>query len=349
MRSDCPAYITLRAAKCGQKLEVIDVCNQHNHPISEIYSRSLPQHRRLSPDVRKEVLLMEHVHIDRKKIIEYIRCKTGKELSGKDLLNLRASFMNSDQRLECVTDDTKKQLLQRIQLVCGEAKGKQLNTEFRERLEIVFGVNPNYNNVVETEEKAKEVGLIPDNVTQVVEEIVVENESFEQLQDYSIEMGDPFNSDANDDTLSETEEPHRTTPETNDNSPKPEVVDNQQELNNQGHQEVSVKYEPPSSPSGLLTPEFVPEAPSEPLVTPFTRKVKSRNFTRVRKPTAKKSIIRNCKHCGLNGKLVQMQIAVLRAEKEKLIEETHILRLTKERLMLQTGIGCVDEMDECVD
>lgn len=58
MRCDCPAHISLRATKCGQQLEVVAVCNRHNHPVTESGARALPQNRRLPVSVRSVVLQM---------------------------------------------------------------------------------------------------------------------------------------------------------------------------------------------------------------------------------------------------------------------------------------------------
>lgn len=56
MRSDCPAHIALRATKCGQQLEVVAACNRHNHAVTESGARALPQNRRLTDEVRGQVL-----------------------------------------------------------------------------------------------------------------------------------------------------------------------------------------------------------------------------------------------------------------------------------------------------
>lgn len=52
---DCPAFIALRATKCGRKLEVMDVCNDHTHEISEQAVEELPQKRRPSQGLLEEV------------------------------------------------------------------------------------------------------------------------------------------------------------------------------------------------------------------------------------------------------------------------------------------------------
>lgn len=105
MRADCPSFIMLRASKCGQKLEVTAVCNDHNHEISETASKCLPQNRKLPDNIKHDVLKMLSNHVDRQEIIEYIRVKTNKHLTQKDLHNLLATNRDS---FDSFRNDTKK-------------------------------------------------------------------------------------------------------------------------------------------------------------------------------------------------------------------------------------------------
>lgn len=348
MRSNCPAFITLRAAKCGQKLEVIDVCNQHNHPISEQDSRSLPQNRRLPPDIRDEVLEMLRVHIDRKKIFEYIRCKTGKQLNNKNLLNLRTIYKHSMNTLLENVASEKKRLLQKIQLVCGtQPNGKNMNImesydDFDDELfEIPEENIIDIDDIIEKED---------DGFSQVIEEIVVDdNESYEHCQVYSIEMGDPFNSDANDSNDMLSVDPHKT--ENNDDPSATDPIEDIPPIDNRydGYDfSEYYEYQPSSPKNDLLNNDPILDTPKESLINQplSTKSTNTANFTRLRKTKTNKTRNRNCRHCGLNARLVRMQIAVLEAEKEKLVEETQILRLTKERLLMETAIsGNVDDDD----
>lgn len=106
MRTNCPSFIMLRASKCGQKLEVTSVCNEHNHEISELASKCLPQNRKLPNDVKQEVLQMLATKVDRPAIIEYIRNKTNKCLTQKDLHNLLA--MNRTSLADNTNDPLEK-------------------------------------------------------------------------------------------------------------------------------------------------------------------------------------------------------------------------------------------------
>lgn len=117
MRTDCPAFIMLRASKCGLYLEVIGVCNAHNHEISENSIKCLPQNRKLSSDMKQEVLEMMMLHIDRKNIIEYVKHKTGQYITSKNLFNLRASADKLLARHNL--SGTKEMYLERINNVIG--------------------------------------------------------------------------------------------------------------------------------------------------------------------------------------------------------------------------------------
>lgn len=361
MRSDCPAYILIRASKCGQMLEVISVCNQHNHPISETESQTLPQHRRLPAELRIEVLQMMYLHIDRKKIVEYIRHKTGKLLKNKDLFNLRASYSKTDQRIVAVTEDTKRELLQRIKSSAAQDnETKRMGDELDSQQSIDQMVSEVFMNSGEENYKMTSSCdqyqvcdstmpvecLDPDGLVQVVEETVVQSEPYDQLDGFTIDFGDQFVSDGNyldHDLSAVAEEPLQLKHDDEyevDVEPSPG-----EELTQAKLYEFFVDDSLPDPP--LLCP---PSPSPPPRRRPPTRRLACKDFAQLRAKQLriKATNVRHCKHCGLNAKLVRMQIDVLQAEKNKLIEETHILRLTKERLMLQTGITSVDDDDHLV-
>lgn len=84
---DCPAFISFRASKCGEYLQVMDVCNQHNHEISEEAIKQIPHHRRLSPDVKEEVLYLLAAKVDRNDIVRYVQLRAEVELIPKTINN----------------------------------------------------------------------------------------------------------------------------------------------------------------------------------------------------------------------------------------------------------------------
>ncbi|XP_057326663.1 uncharacterized protein LOC130668401 isoform X1 [Microplitis mediator] len=91
IRTNCPAHIMLRASKDGTKLEVTSVNNEHNHEISEELFKKLPQERKLCGEMKREVQELMQLHIDRKRLKEYIRLRTDKVLRSKDLFNIAAA------------------------------------------------------------------------------------------------------------------------------------------------------------------------------------------------------------------------------------------------------------------
>lgn len=110
MRTDCPSHIMVRANKAGQKLEVISVCNHHNHPITkELYQR-LRQDRRLPQPLKIEVLDLLKIGVDRRRIRDYVYCVTGKQLTNKDLLNLAAL----DKRVKVVVSSQRHAALKEL-------------------------------------------------------------------------------------------------------------------------------------------------------------------------------------------------------------------------------------------
>ncbi|XP_055903772.1 uncharacterized protein LOC129939688 [Eupeodes corollae] len=107
---DCPAFISLRATKCGRKLEVIDVCNDHTHEITEQAVKELPQKRRPSQKLLEEIHELLHLNIEKKMIIDYVKQKENKTILKKDLFNMTTHLGLSRTRSE----DEQKSILQRI-------------------------------------------------------------------------------------------------------------------------------------------------------------------------------------------------------------------------------------------
>lgn len=95
----------LRASKDGLNLEVVGVNNDHNHECSNSVNQNLPHQRKLPEDVKQEVVEMMLLHIDRKKIIEYVKKKTNKSVTVKDLFNLKAKYKKFHFKLERTKDE----------------------------------------------------------------------------------------------------------------------------------------------------------------------------------------------------------------------------------------------------
>lgn len=110
IRTNCPAHIMLRASKDGTKLEVTSINNEHNHEISEELFKSLPQERKLCGEIKQEVQDLMQLHIDRKRLKEYVRLRTNKILRSKDLFNIAAA--NKQKRN--ITPERAYQLFKKI-------------------------------------------------------------------------------------------------------------------------------------------------------------------------------------------------------------------------------------------
>ncbi|XP_066587570.1 uncharacterized protein [Prorops nasuta] len=110
IRTNCPAHIMLRASKDGTKLEVTSVNNEHNHEISEELFKNLPQERKLCGEIKQEVQDLMQLHIDRKRLKEYVRLRTNKILRSKDLFNIAAA---NKQKKE-ITPERAYQLFKKI-------------------------------------------------------------------------------------------------------------------------------------------------------------------------------------------------------------------------------------------
>ncbi|XP_053990386.1 uncharacterized protein LOC128890338 isoform X2 [Hylaeus anthracinus] len=100
----------LRASKDGTKLEVTSVNNEHNHEISEELFKNLPQERKLCGEIKQEVQDLMQLHIDRKRLKEYVRLRTNKILRSKDLFNIAAA--NKQKRN--ITPERAYQLFKKI-------------------------------------------------------------------------------------------------------------------------------------------------------------------------------------------------------------------------------------------
>lgn len=110
LRNDCPSFVMLRASKDGKHLEVVGVNNEHNHECTDMVNQNLPHQRKLPEDVKQEVVEMMLLHIDRKKIIDYVKKKTNKTITVKDLFNLKAKYKNFNFKLERSKDDILKSM-----------------------------------------------------------------------------------------------------------------------------------------------------------------------------------------------------------------------------------------------
>ncbi|KAL1489710.1 hypothetical protein ABEB36_013646 [Hypothenemus hampei] len=87
-KDGCDAYITLRAFKCGNKLQIIDMKTEHTHKISKQLFDHLPQQRRLPEDIKSEIAHLTKLKTNRKQIKCYIQEKCNKIILLKDIHNM---------------------------------------------------------------------------------------------------------------------------------------------------------------------------------------------------------------------------------------------------------------------
>ncbi|XP_028982620.1 uncharacterized protein LOC107048304 [Diachasma alloeum] len=130
IRTNCPAHIMLRASKDGNKLEVTSVNNEHNHEISEELFKQLPQERKLCGEIKQEVQDLMQLHIDRKRLKEYVRLRTNKILRSKDLFNIAAA--NKQKR--DITPERAYQLFKRIHDLEKAQGGKRMYPEAEDEI-----------------------------------------------------------------------------------------------------------------------------------------------------------------------------------------------------------------------
>ncbi|XP_053683440.1 uncharacterized protein LOC128733699 [Sabethes cyaneus] len=130
LRNDCPAYIALRASKCGQQLVVMAASNVHNHEISQELIKNLAHKKKLSAEMKEEVMTLLFHNIDKKLIKEYVYLKEGKDLTTKDLFNIAASLRKSSRIQQLLTNTkTGSELTAELKKYIQEKKIDQLAIE----------------------------------------------------------------------------------------------------------------------------------------------------------------------------------------------------------------------------
>jgi len=94
MRQNCQAYIYIRVNDNGNMLEITRLCEDHNHDLNEILFNHLPNQRKVTPQVRSEIIEMMDLKANKKCIQNKIQSETGKVLTLRDLTNISRSGMN---------------------------------------------------------------------------------------------------------------------------------------------------------------------------------------------------------------------------------------------------------------
>lgn len=94
MRQNCQAYIYIRVNDKGNMLEITRLCEDHNHDLNEILFNHLPNQRKVTPQVRSEIIEMMDLKANKKCIQNKIQTETGNVLTLRDLTNISRSGMN---------------------------------------------------------------------------------------------------------------------------------------------------------------------------------------------------------------------------------------------------------------
>lgn len=368
MRSNCPAYVSFLASKCGQKLEVITVCNEHNHEVSEEHMKLVPQNRKLDIHIKKEVLEMLQLNVDKKLVLEYIQLKSNKNFTLKDLFNLSGSIKNKKNRsddangyLEMVkrihnylaensksTEDIVESNRKRFKSI--EKSQKLLSLNETETVYFEMAGDSFVEYVLPVESGDKNIESL--EVTNTVEEPVVTyyNPTMENLVNYEVHeivtSDDEFcienNFDEENNIITENIEnqeffeidPNYSNSPNDDDYVEEEVQEEIQENEEFTSEftEQDIKTEQFLEINDSNDTQWVEEDISEYETNQpspiLVKSVKSRNKRLGRK-------IRNCRSCGTNSRLLKMQLEVMKAEKKKLKEETNILKLKKQKLFFE--------------
>lgn len=356
IRSNCPAYVSFLASKCGQKLEVISVCNEHNHEVSAEHMKLMPQNRKLDIHVKKEVLEMLQLNIDKKLVLEYIQLKSNKNFTLKDLFNLSGSIKNkkvpSDDAtgyLEMVkkihnfisensktTEDVVESNRKRFKSIEKSQKLISLNETETVYFEMAGDSFVEY--ILPPESENKNIESL--EVTDTVEEpVTYYNPIIENLVHYEVHeivTRDEFCVENNfDEENIENQElfeidPNYSNSPNNNGYIEEEIEDEVEE--NEEYTDQEIKIENFVENNETNDTQWVEDDSSEyENIEPSPILVKTIKYQNKR--LGRK--IRNCRSCGTSSRLLKMQLEVMKAEKRKIKEETNILKLKKQKLLFE--------------
>ncbi|XP_037041701.1 uncharacterized protein LOC119078304 [Bradysia coprophila] len=306
LRNDCPSFIMLRASKDGKDLEVVGVNNEHNHDCSSAVNENLPHQRKLPEDLKQEVVEMMLLHIDRKKIIEYVKKKTNKSITVKDLFNLKAKYKNFNFKLE----RSKEEILESMGLSPSTDERYEndgiMDDESKEWMGLCYDENvieyDEYSDCPDDGNVEIDVEVHPEHLLEYTECDIAQLETIDatDLQVYKFEQ-DCNTSDNEQNLVIEV------SPATETASPSQECnLSDSADQNQQGNQSL--------------------------------RTLRLKCFIQRENNRLKRKII-NCRICGTHPRFLDMQIRVLKAEKQKLLEEMTILRLAKEKLFNEVALS----------
>lgn len=347
----------LRATRCGQFLECVAVCNKHNHELSEHSASLLFQNRKLPADLRMEVMQLSIMHVDRKRITDYVYRKTGKMMTGKDLQNFRQAALallqsNDPKGFGRPNDD----LLCELNRVCGKIK---LPDDIKYEVVEV--------DQLELDEQMITAEVLDNGAAETIQTFDDEAAAF-GFEDAEYIQDEYILADSGEHQLEEEEQPPVMMPEnrqddiilTETGPATYSVEDNFSDMEQQQQQQhdtlykveelIEVDNDDVDNAEGSniqMVEEIEPDAivlsyhsspppPPRPPSSSSTKNVIRQSQRRLLGRAGKKRSV-GCHHVCLNAKLIEARIAVLRAEEQRLIEETAVLRLQREKLSTENS------------
>lgn len=321
----------------------------------------MPQNRKLDIHIKREVLEMLHLNIDRKLVLEYIQLKSNKNFTLKDLFNLSGSIKNKK-----VPPDEGSNYLEMIQKIHGYLSENRKTGQIVESSRKRFKSNEKSEKLTslpETETVYFEMAgdsfveyVIPaqsaDNKIQFLEvnNTVEEPDTYynpiiENLVDYEVQeivskdefcVEDDFDEEnivtdnIENQELFEIDPNYSNEPIDDDyyiEEIEDEVQDDEEDEVDIAEMEIKTELFGESNETQFVeenTSEYESIAPS-PVVA---KSIKFRNRRLKRR-------IVSCRSCGTSSRLLKMQLEVMKAEKKKLKEETSILKLKKQKLLFE--------------
>jgi len=91
LKKNCPARLKICADQGNPqtlRITILDI-NHEGHPVCADHVQHLPERRRLNADEIKDVQNMDYVKGKTMRIADYLRLKTGKAVTSRDVSNIK--------------------------------------------------------------------------------------------------------------------------------------------------------------------------------------------------------------------------------------------------------------------
>ncbi|XP_065645990.1 uncharacterized protein LOC136076621 isoform X3 [Hydra vulgaris] len=102
-KKDCPFYLNFKASEDGQFLVLHTMNNTHNHEVSEILYKHLPNQRKLPDYAIEKAKELMHLKPNKKLLQKELIKSTGKIITLRDLSNIAASSNKVENRNDITT------------------------------------------------------------------------------------------------------------------------------------------------------------------------------------------------------------------------------------------------------